>query len=95
MYVSILFTYIYSLLIEKDLFECQNISGFHVLFLCLSSGDIFIVLLRVSSFFYFYFCVIPSLVLSLFMWINIQMYPFYAFIFFNTIIKKNVLKSGY
>ena len=37
------FTYIYSLLIEKDTYDCQNISvKFLCVYMCLSSGDLFI-----------------------------------------------------
>ena len=52
------FTYIYSLLIEKDLFECENISvKFPCVYLCFSSRDFFIFSVRVSPFlkFMFYF----------------------------------------
>jgi hypothetical protein len=60
--------FIYSLLIEKDLCECQNISvKFQCVYLCLLIGDLFICLVRVSSF-YFYLCVIRILVLSLVRW---------------------------
>ena len=59
------FTYIPGLLIEKDICDCQNISVtvlcVHV---CLSAGDLFIFLVRVSSLFS-YFCVICTSVRSL------------------------------
>ena len=44
------FTYIYSLLIEKDICDCWNISiMLACVYVCLSSGDLFIFLVRVSS----------------------------------------------
>ena len=48
--------YIYSLLIKKDISDCQNISvKLPCVYVCLSSGDLFIFSVRVSSFFlYFY-----------------------------------------
>ena len=60
------FTYIYFLLIVKDLCESQNISVKFpcaiVVYLCLSSGDL---ILSVTVFpFYSYFCVLISLSLS-------------------------------
>ena len=58
------FTYIYSLLIKKDICVHWNVSV-KVLFVyvCLSSGDLLIFSVRVSSLFS-YSCVIPTLVIS-------------------------------
>ena len=56
--------YIYSLLFDKDICDCQNISvKLPCIYVCLSSGDLFIFLVRVSSFFS-YFCIIRTSVLS-------------------------------
>ena len=48
-----MFTYIYSLLIEKDLYESQNVTYkilcALVVYLCLSSRDLFIFSVRISS----------------------------------------------
>ena len=61
-------TYIYSLLIEKDICDCRNVLvNLPCVHVCLSSGDLFIFLVRVSSFF-FYFCVICTSLLPLSMW---------------------------
>jgi hypothetical protein len=50
------FTYIYSLMIEKDICDCQNISiKLLCVYLCLSFGDLFVFSVRVFSF-YLYFC---------------------------------------
>jgi hypothetical protein len=60
------FTYIYSLVIEKDLCEYRNISVKFLcallVYLCLSSRDLFIFSVRVSPF-YSYLCVICTSVL--------------------------------
>jgi hypothetical protein len=41
------FLYIHPPIIDKDLFECQKVSVFHVLFcVCLSSRDLFNILLH-------------------------------------------------
>ena len=46
------FTYIYCLVIEKDICDSQNVSvKFQCVYVCLSLGDLFIFLVRVSSFF--------------------------------------------
>ena len=46
------FIYIYSLLIEKNICDHQNVSiKLPCVFVCLLSGDLFIFLVRVSSFF--------------------------------------------
>ena len=51
------FTCIYSLLIEKDICDCQNISiKLPCVYLCLSSGELFIFSVRFPL--YSYFCVI-------------------------------------
>ena len=61
-----MFTYVYSLLIEKDICDHRNIFqlSFHV-FMCVFHQEIssFFSVIRVSSFFS-YFCVICNLVLS-------------------------------
>ena len=57
------FTCIYSLLIEKDICDWWNVSVKLCVYVCLSSGDLFIFSVRVSSFFT-YCCVICTLVLS-------------------------------
>jgi hypothetical protein len=50
------FTYIYSLLIERDICDCQNISvKCPCVYVYVSSGDLFIYLVRVSSFFSYIF----------------------------------------
>ena len=55
----------FSLLIEKDICDYWNVSvKLPCVYLCLTSGDLFIFLVRVASF-YSYFCVICALVLSL------------------------------
>ena len=62
------FTYIYSLLIEKDICDCQNVSvKLPCVYVCLSSGDLFIFSVRVSSCFSYFF-VIRTSVLFLSMW---------------------------
>ena len=44
-----MFTYIYSLLIEKDICDCRNVSiKFPCVYMCLSSGDLFISSIRVT-----------------------------------------------
>ena len=62
------FTYNYSLLIEKGLCEYQNVSFKFpcvvLVYFCLSSEDLLIYVIKVSSFF-FLFCVICALILSL------------------------------
>ena len=51
-----LFRYIYSPLIEKDLRDRRNISiKFLYVYLCLSSGDLFIFSIRVPAYFLFFF----------------------------------------
>ena len=53
---SHVFTYIYSLLIEKDICDCQNVSiKLPCVCVCLLPGDLFIVSLRVSSSFSYFF----------------------------------------
>ena len=49
-----MFTYIYSLLIEKDLCDCRNILV--KTFMCLSSGDLFIFSIRVFLFLFIFLC---------------------------------------
>ena len=68
-YLYCAFTYIYSLLIDKDLCKSGNIKFPCALlvYLCLSFGDLFIFSVRVSPF-YSYFCVICTSVLSFSMW---------------------------
>ena len=50
---------IYSLLTEKDICDCQNVSV-KILYVCvcLLSGELFIFLVRVSSFFSYFFCIL-------------------------------------
>ena len=56
-HLSRVFTYIYSLLIEKDISDHQNISvKLLCVYVCLSSGDLFI--------FFYSCCIIHTLVLS-------------------------------
>ena len=44
-------TYIYSLLIDKDICDCQNVScNLPCVYLCFSSGDLFAFSVRVSNF---------------------------------------------
>ena len=51
------FTYIYSLLVEKDICDCRHISiKLPFVCVCLSSRDLFIFSLRVSSFFSYCLC---------------------------------------
>ena len=50
------FTYIYSLLIEKDICDRRKISAkLLCVCICLSSGDLFIFSIRVSSFYSYFF----------------------------------------
>ena len=67
--LSHVFKYIYSLLINKDICECQNVSGSLTdVFMCAFYPVIsWVFLVRVFSFF-FYFCVIHISVLSLSKW---------------------------
>ena len=49
------FTYIYSLLIEKDIYDCWNVLvKLPCVYVCFSSRDLFIFLVRVSSFFSYF-----------------------------------------
>ena len=76
------FTHMYSLLIDKDFRESQNVSIKFVCdllaYLCLTSGDLFVFPVRVSPF-YSYFFVISTSVVSfstwslLFLWNNVQL----------------------
>jgi len=51
-----MYIYIYSLLIENDICDCQNVSvKLTCVYMCLSFGDLFIFSIIVSSFFS-YFC---------------------------------------
>ena len=51
------FTYIYSLLIEKDTCDHQNISfKLPCVYVCLLSRDLFILLVKVPSFFSYFLC---------------------------------------
>ena len=55
------FTYIYSLLIEKNIRDCRNVSvKLPCVYMCLSSGDPFNFSMRVSSFFFFLFTITRS-----------------------------------
>ena len=61
-------TYTYSLLIEKDIYDCWNVSvKLPCIYVCLSSGDLFSFSVRVSSFFS-YFCVIRTSALFFSTW---------------------------
>ena len=61
------FTYIYSHLMEKDICDCRNISvNFLCVYVCHSSRDLFIFLVRVSSFFSYFFFGLYKLDLCLF-----------------------------
>ena len=66
-YLYCLFTYIYSLLIEKDFCEGQNLSVKFLcallVYLCLSFGNLIFFLVTFSTF-YCYFCVFRILTLS-------------------------------
>ena len=56
--------YIYSLLIEKDIYNCGNVSvKLPCVCVCLSFGDIFVFSVRISSF-SSYFCVLLVFLLS-------------------------------
>jgi hypothetical protein len=58
------FTYIYSLLIEKDICDRRNVLvKLPCVCVCLLSRDLLIFSLRVSSFFSYFFCVIHISVL--------------------------------
>ena len=51
------FTYIYSLMIEKDICDCWNASfKLPCVCVCLSSGVLFIFSVRVSCFFFYFLC---------------------------------------
>ena len=82
------FTYIDSLLIEKHICDCRNVSvELPCVSVCLSSGDLFIFSMRVSSFFS-YFCVTCTSLLS---------FPLDTlhFIFYRTMIQLRLDKLKY
>jgi hypothetical protein len=48
-----IFTYIYSIVIEKDICNCQNVSvKFPCVYVCLLSGDLFVFSVRVDNYIY-------------------------------------------
>ena len=95
--LSHVFTYIYSLLIEKDIYDCQNVSvKLPYVYVCLSSRDLFIFLVRVSAFFS-YFCVIKA-----FLRINLLLYLFFTvvpsnswvFLFYRPFVINTTFSTG-
>ena len=73
-----MFTYIYSLLIQKYICDFRNVSmRLSCVFVCLSSGDLFNLSVTVSSFLS-YFSVIRILVLFLSTWFLSWYYTFFS-----------------